>query len=199
MLYLLVDVLLRLLLPCFLCLFLVEVSVKARNIVVKGPLGTLTRDFKHLKLDLTPIQNGKAKQIKADLWFGNRKELATLRTFKSHVDNMITGVQWGYEYKMKFVYAHFPINLSIVDDGKLVEIRNFLGEKVLRTIPMREGVTVVRTPNVKDEITLTGNDIEAVSGSAAAIHCACLVRRKDIRKFLDGMYVSSKKVLKPED
>ena len=45
---------------------------------------------------------------------------------------------------------------------------------------------------MKDELILEGNDIEKVSASAASIHQSCKVRNKDIRKFLDGIYVSSK-------
>lgn len=37
-----------------------------------------------------------------------------------------------------------------------------------------------------------GNDLENVSGSAALISQSCRVRNKDIRKFLDGVYVSSR-------
>ena len=29
------------------------------------------------------------------------------------LQNMITGVTKGYEYKMRLVYAHFPININI--------------------------------------------------------------------------------------
>ena len=58
------------------------------------------------------------------------QQLACIRTICSHVENMITGVTKGYLYKMRFCYAHFPINVSIT--GKTVEIRNFLGEKRVR-------------------------------------------------------------------
>jgi len=108
---------------------------------------------------------------------------------------MIVGVTKGYEYKMRFVYAHFPVNVTIVQAGRSLEIRNFLGEKVVREIKLLEGVTVTRTEKVKDEIVLIGNDIDRVSQSAASIQQSCRVRGKDIRKFLDGIYVSESGVL----
>jgi large subunit ribosomal protein L9e len=71
----------------------------------------------------------------------------------------------GYEYKMRFVYAHFPVNAIISDDNRQIQIKNFLGEKITRTINLLDGVTITRSENVKDEIVLVGNNIENVSQS----------------------------------
>ena len=57
---------------------------------------------------------------------------------------------------------------------------------------MAEGVDVEASKNVKDELVLTGNSLENVSQSAADIQQICRVRNKDIRKFLDGIYVSER-------
>lgn len=45
----------------------------------------------------------------------------------------------GFEYKLRLVYAHFPININIAEEGQLVEIRNFLGEKRVRAVQMYPG------------------------------------------------------------
>jgi large subunit ribosomal protein L9e len=66
---------------------------------------------------------------------------------------------------MRFVYAHFPINVAIAENNTVVEIRNFLGEKEVRRVQMLPGVTVDRSADVRDEIFLVGNDVEAVSQS----------------------------------
>ena len=77
-------------------------------------------------------------------------------------------------------------------ESLLTPYRNFLGEKIVRHVTMHEGVSVEPTKNVKDQIELTGNSVENVSQSAADIQQACRVRNKDIRKFLDGLYVSER-------
>ena len=107
---------------------------------------------------------------------------------------MIKGVISGFKYKMRFCYAHFPINVNCVNESgkQVVEIRNFLGEKRVRRIELLEGVNYFRTPDVKDQIEISGIDITKVSLSCARISQATAVKNKDIRKFLDGIYVSEK-------
>jgi large subunit ribosomal protein L9e len=64
---------------------------------------------------------------------------------------------------MRLVYAHFPINTSIVKDGKVLEIRNFLGEKVVRKVDMLPGVSISRSEKIKDQLELTGASLENVA------------------------------------
>jgi len=137
-------------------------------------------------MDLRQVDNS----IRVDVWFANRKQLATVRTVVSHIDNMMVGVTRGFLYKMRFVYSHFPINVTL--NGENVEIRNFLGEKRVRKIKLLDGVKYVRSADVKDQIELSGNDIAMVSLTAAQIQGQTNVRNKDLRKFLDGIYVSEK-------
>ena len=178
----------------------VTVSVKARKVTVKGKLGELERDFKHISMDCrmvkgtdvegTTEEEAEKDYVKVDLWFANRKQLACVRTVCSHIENMIVGVTRGFLYKMRFVYSHFPINVSTSGDN--VEIRNFLGERRVRRVKLLKGVKYTRSDDVKDQIELSGIDIALVSLTAARIQQATNIRHKDLRKFLDGIYVSEK-------
>jgi len=182
----------------------VQVEVGARKIKVTGPLGTLERNFHHIAMDIRKVSGEmlglneeddgeaalNADYIKVDLWFATRKQLACVRTICSHIENMFTGVIQGFTYKMRFVYSHFPINVTLT--GDTVEIRNFLGEKRVRKVKLFPGVNYERSNTVKDQIELNGIDIAAVSLTAAQIQQATNIRHKDLRKFLDGIYVSEK-------
>jgi large subunit ribosomal protein L9e len=168
----------------------VTLKVTARTVTVTGPRGTLTKDMRHLPLDMRLSEDGKS--LRVERWFTSGKQTASIRAACSHIDNMIIGVTKGFKYKMRFVYAHFPINVAITNKDTKIEIRNFLGEKVVRVVDALEGVKVSRSADVKDEIVLEGNSIDNVSRTCASVQQICAVKRKDIRKFLDGIYVSAK-------
>jgi len=176
----------------------VDVTVKSRIITVKGPRGSLIKNVRHIDMDIRLVKSKNAAKVTLAVWQGGRKHVACLRTIRSLISNMIKGVTKGFQYKMRAVYAHFPINCIIQDGGSSLEIRNFLGEKIVRNVKMLEGVTIYESKAQKDELILEGTDVQNVSQSAASIHGVCRVRNKDIRKFLDGIYVSEKGVISEE-
>ncbi|KAK4250475.1 ribosomal protein L6, alpha-beta domain-containing protein [Corynascus novoguineensis] len=171
----------------------VKVSIKSRLVTVEGPRGKLTKDLSHIAVSFS---SPKKNVIGIEIHHGVRKNVAALRTVRTIINNLIIGVTKGFKYKMRYVYAHFPINVNLEQNKETgnweVEIRNFIGEKIVRRVVMQPGVEVEISKAQKDELILSGNSLEAVSQSAADIQQICRVRNKDIRKFLDGLYVSEK-------
>ncbi|KAF2904198.1 hypothetical protein ILUMI_01974 [Ignelater luminosus] len=163
------------------------VTAKGRLVTVKGPRGTLKRSFKHLALDIRMINS---RTLKVEKWFGTKKELAAVRTVCSHIENMLKGVTKGYQYKMRAVYAHFPINCTTSEGDTVIEIRNFLGEKYIRRVKMAPGVTVKNSQKQKDELIIEGNSLEDVSRSAALIQQSTTVKNKDIQKEINHNHAS---------
>lgn len=66
----------------------VKISVKSRILKVTGARGTLTKNLRHIDLEIEKKKN----KIKLLVWHGTRKHVACLRTVKAHIENMITGV-----------------------------------------------------------------------------------------------------------
>ena len=71
---------------------IVTVSIKARKVVVKGPRGSLTKDFTHVNME---ISKKNAKVVSVVVFHGARKHVACIRTVCSHIMNMIKGVTKG--------------------------------------------------------------------------------------------------------
>merc|ERR1711957_1045409 len=133
---------------------------KAKKVEVTGKHGTLKRDFKHLPIELWTAASGK--KVCARMFFAKTKQISCLRSVCSHISNLFDGVTSKFEYKMRLVYTHFPINANITNGGKTVEIRNFLGEKNVRIVNMLEGVTIKKSENTKD-LVIEGTDIDLTS------------------------------------
>jgi large subunit ribosomal protein L6 len=73
---------------------------------------------------------------------------------------------------------------------KRVVIENFMGEKAPRTARIVGDVEVEVSG---DEITVKGIRLQDVSQTAANIEQATKVKGKDLRVFLDGIYVYEKR------
>jgi large subunit ribosomal protein L6 len=108
-----------------------------------------------------------------------------LGTYRSHVRNIVEGLQEPHVYKMEGVYAHFP--MTIKQENNQVVIENFMGERKPRTAEIMGGVTVEVDG---EDLTLTGSDKEAVSQTAARIEQLCKKGDRDPRTFQDGVYIT---------
>jgi large subunit ribosomal protein L6 len=162
----------------------ISVSIEDRIISVKGKLGTIKKDFTKLPAFLT-IENNI---VKIEPYGTRRKDFAISKTAQSIINNMIKGVQNGYKYRMKIVFAHFPITVKI-KDGK-VHVENFFGERKARISNIVGDSTKVAIEG--DDIVITGPHLEHVSQTAANIELSTRVKNKDQRVFLDGVYVYSR-------
>ncbi len=161
-----------------------QVTLDGKTITVSGAKGTLTRTFHEPRLNLTIEGN----EVVASTNISRKKTRALVGTALAHIRNMCTGVQHGYEYTMKIVYSHFPITVEV--KGDTVHIKNFIGERGIRTARLIGDVQVRTT---EDEVIISGINIEHVSQSAANIQLATKIRDKDRRVFLDGIYVIRKR------
>jgi large subunit ribosomal protein L6 len=117
-----------------------------------------------------------------------KKDIQSIvHTFKGHVENMIEGLENEHVYKMKGVYAHFP--MTIKTEQNQVVIENFMGERNPRKIDIMEGVDVEVDG---EDLTLRGADKDAVSQTAARIEQMCHKGNRDPRTFQDGVYITQK-------
>jgi len=165
----------------------VEVSIAPpAKIRVKGKLGELEQDLTHMgiKLEL----DGKDVVIR----FRGKGRVAKsmMGTAKSMIRNMIIGVTKGFTYKLKIIASHFPMNVKVQGDTIIIE--NFIGERWPRYAKIVGPKTKVIVKG--EDVIVTGIDRQAVGQTAANLELATKIKQKDLRKFLDGIYIYEKKI-----
>ena len=158
----------------------VTVRIEGNLVKVTGPKGMLMREMYYPKVSLSVAE----REFTITTESGRKKILAICGTYAAHLQNMVRGVTEGYQYKMKVVYSHFPIQLKLAGDR--VEVGNFLGEKRARFARIEKDVKVALGA---DEVTVTGIDKESVGKTAANIEHATRIRERDPRVFQDGVYI----------
>lgn len=151
--------------------------------VAKGPKGELTRRLYHPRISAS-VENGMITLTAKNV---TRREKKILFTHASHVRNIIKGVAEGFEYKLKVCSGHFPMTVAV--KGAVLEIKNFIGEAVPRTVKIDARTKVAVDGDI---ITVTGSDLEATSQMAASIEQSCRRTGFDRRIFQDGIYITHK-------
>ncbi|MEM2884752.1 MAG: 50S ribosomal protein L6 [Thermoproteota archaeon] len=158
-----------------------EVFVEGSVVTVKGPLGSLSRDFGHARVSIAK----KDGNIVLATDEKGRAGRSILGTVAKHVENMMLGTTKGFQCKMKVIHSHFPITLKVVGDR--IQVRNFMGERAPREAKLED-------PNIKveikgDDVVIKGIDVEKVMQTAANLENATRTVGKDQRIYLDGIYV----------
>lgn len=161
----------------------VTLKLEGKKVTVAGERGEVVRDFSHTRLDLE--HEGGSLRI----WAVNprKREASLVNTLAAHVRNMIKGVTQGFTYRLKIVFVHFPMTVRI--EGRRIEIQNFIGERKAREAKIAGGAKV-RVEG--EDVIVEGIDIDDVAQTAANIQQSMKIRKKDLRKFMDGIYVYSK-------
>jgi large subunit ribosomal protein L6 len=162
----------------------VTIKSDGKDLVVKGPKGEIRRKIfdPSVKVEVMPDKVLLSPNKK-----GTKRESKIIRTFVAHIKNMIKGVTEGHIYKLKICSGHFPMNVSISNNEFIV--KNFIGEKVPRKIPVKKGA------DVKIDgfsINVTGIEKEIVSQMAASIEELTKRPGFDTRIFQDGIYIIEK-------
>jgi large subunit ribosomal protein L6 len=162
----------------------VTIKKEGNLLQIKGPLGTVRKDF--TRLPATVSVQGNKITIKP---YGTRKrDLAVTNTARSIIEGMIKGVEKGYTYKLKIIFAHFPISVKV--KGKEVHVENFYGERSARVSRIIGDATNASV--VGEDVVIQGPSLEDVSQTAANIELSTKTKGKDQRVFLDGLYVYAK-------
>ncbi len=161
----------------------VTVTFQDRLLAVSGPKGRNERSFWYPGITIEVVDS----EIIVDATVSKKTQKAMIGTFTSHINNMIKGVTEGFEYRMKVVYSHFPMQLKV--EGKRLIINNFLGEKKARSANILGESSVKATA---DEVVVTGINKEDVGQTAANIEQITRIKRFDPRVFQDGIYIVEK-------
>ncbi len=149
---------------------------------VRGKSGEVTRRF-----HLGRMKLAVDKSILLTIELPKKRELSEFNAVASEIRSAISGADRGFEYRLRIVYAHFPIKVQV--KGKEVMIENFLGERHPRRARIMGGAKVAVSG---DQVVVSANDVEEAGQTAANIEKATRIKNYDRRVFQDGIYIVEK-------
>ena len=161
----------------------VNMELDGSLLTLKGPKGEVKRDFSEKNIGIEC--KNSAINLKTPKFNKVNKKL--IKSYAAHINGMIKGSLEGYKYTLKICSGHFPMNVSV--NNNQIIIKNFLGEKVPRTLTLKPGAMV----NVEGDIVVVESPSKEIAGQVSA-DIELLTRRTgyDSRIFQDGIWIVSK-------
>jgi large subunit ribosomal protein L6 len=160
-------------------------------LIVAGPKGETKKLLKHPRVNIEVKSNQIL--IETTVKKPSASDKMFINTFRSHVRNLVVGVQKGFVAKVRILSHHFPLQIEV--KGSQIIAKNFLGEKVPRKVNVLEGAKVKVQG---DLITIEGLNKEIVGQISGTIERLTRVTNKDRRKFQDGCFIIQKAIAKDE-
>tara|TARA_Y100000310_G_scaffold345671_1_gene468069 strand:+ start:22547 stop:23119 length:573 start_codon:yes stop_codon:yes gene_type:complete len=152
-------------------------------LALKGPNGESKYDFSDKNVGI----EHKEDTITLKVSRFNKVNKKLIKSYTAHIKNMVKGSLEGCKYTLKICSGHFPMNVS-VSNGHLI-VKNFLGEKVPRTLKLKPGAEV----KVEGDLIVVESPSKEIAGQVSA-GIEQLTRRTgyDSRIFQDGIWIVSK-------
>lgn len=161
----------------------VQATLDQSLLTLKGAKGEVSRVFKFPYVNLELRDDNVVIVTKR---FSQRQK-KIMHTYRAHITNMIKGLNEGFTYTLKVVYAKFPMTVAL--KGNIFSVKNFLGEKVPRSVTIPQGVKV----QIKgQDITVDGIDKELCGQAAALIEQTTRISHLDRRVIQDGVFITEK-------
>ena len=161
----------------------VSAQLDGSLLALKGPKGEVKKDFpdKNIAVEC----KDQVVVLKASKFNKVNKKL--IKSYAAHIRGMMKGALEGHKYTLKICSGHFPMNVSVSNDQ--IIIKNFLGEKVPRTLTLKAGATV----KVEGGTVVVESPSKEIAGQVSA-DIELLTRRigYDGRVFQDGLWIASK-------
>ena len=161
----------------------VSAQLDGSLLILKGPKGEVKKNFLSKNIQIEPQEDSVI--LKAFKFNKTNKKL--VKSYAAHIKNMIKGSLGWHKYLLKICSGHFPMNVS-VNNNQLI-VKNFLGEKVPRTLKLKPGVEV----KVESDLVVVESPSKEIAGQVSAdIELLTRRTRYDGRIFQDGIWIVSK-------
>ncbi len=149
----------------------------------QGPAGEVSKKLMH-PLVLITVSDGTVTLAPRKKGSLGAVAKMYINTYRAHVRNILAGVVEPFVYELKICSGHFPMSVAL--KGNVLEVKNFLGEKVPRRVSLDPAAKVVVAG---EKITVTCVDKELAGQTAARIEQLCRISNRDRRVFMDGLWI----------
>lgn len=162
----------------------IEVTIDHNKIIMKKGENHIERKIdQKIKIDF------KEDKISLEIKKAKKQGKRNIGTARGHVQNMVKGLEEGFEYELEIANAHFPMTAEVDKAKKEIIVKNLIGERAPRVLKFGEGVEVeINAP----KIVVRSFDIEKAGTVASNIEKLTKIRNKDRNKFQDGIFITKK-------